>query len=439
MQRINTPDGQFHAGDPTTGALGTIVTQPYMQAVQEEIAGTVESAGITLDPNDNGQLLKAIKAIGSRTAPLADTGTMNAYAAANVVPLTAATLVHGVRQRVTIATTNSGASTYSPDGLPPKPILGLDLIPLEGLELLATQVADLEYAIAPSLNGGNGAWLLLRCAGGALQLPAFSYGVTPEQNDKSNKFATTAWGNGIAAHGQCRLSGASATSIKLSPFNGQNVIIGGTVQQIPAAGVTMSNAGLPATTLRYVYAYMNADAMALEAVTTTHATGANGVEQKLGDASRTLVGMIYTNASGEFASSSDWLGCITYFNRRAVNIGKQIAASFSFTNTTVAEISSTVRSTFLTWADDCVSGGADGELSMNAYAGNASVAITATIDGGNGSGCSYTSVGVGYGQSFSSHNSVSLSEGVHVASIYGNVSGCTGTIYEGAVAWTIRG
>ncbi|WP_175992300.1 gp53-like domain-containing protein [Burkholderia vietnamiensis] len=60
MQRINTPDGQFHAGDPSTGALGTIVTRDFMQSMQEELAGAVEGAGLILDPNNNAQLLAAI-------------------------------------------------------------------------------------------------------------------------------------------------------------------------------------------------------------------------------------------------------------------------------------------------------------------------------------------------------------------------------------------
>ncbi|KDB09524.1 hypothetical protein LIG30_1496, partial [Burkholderia sp. lig30] len=60
MQRINTPDGAFHAGDDSTGALGTIVTSAYMQSMQEEVVGVVEGAGMELDPADNGQLLKAL-------------------------------------------------------------------------------------------------------------------------------------------------------------------------------------------------------------------------------------------------------------------------------------------------------------------------------------------------------------------------------------------
>lgn len=192
MQRINTPDGQFHAGDPSTGALGTIVTRDFMQSIQEELAGFVEGAGIQLDPASNAQLAKALSARLVANSPLADTGAVNAYAAANAVPLTAQTLIHGVRQRVKIATSNSGASTYSPDGLPPKPIVGLNLTALGGLELLAGQVAELEYVVAAAVNGGSGAWLLLRCGGGKAQLAAGSYGVTAPQFDYSTKMATTA-------------------------------------------------------------------------------------------------------------------------------------------------------------------------------------------------------------------------------------------------------
>jgi hypothetical protein len=93
---------------------------------------------------------------------------------------------------------------------------------------------------------------------GALQLFGGDTGVTPAQNDNSTKLATTAWGNGIAAHGQCRLGATTSTSLTLNQYNGCNIIINGTVQQIPAVGVTISNAGLVAQAVYYVYAFMNA-------------------------------------------------------------------------------------------------------------------------------------------------------------------------------------
>lgn len=65
MRRINTPDGNWQPGDPSTGIKGTIVTRDYMQSQQEELAAVPESVGIKLDPNDNQQLLKAIRKIFS--------------------------------------------------------------------------------------------------------------------------------------------------------------------------------------------------------------------------------------------------------------------------------------------------------------------------------------------------------------------------------------
>lgn len=251
MQRINTPDGQFHAGDPSSGVLGTIVTRDYMQSLQEEIAGAVESVGLVLDPNDNGQLVKAIKAIMLRTAPVADTGAVNAYAATNIVPLKAATLVHGVRQRITIGTTNTGASTYAPDGLPAKPIVGMNLKPLQGLELLATQVAELEYVVAASVNSGSGAWLLLRCGGSAQQLGAGTYGVTAPQFDTTQKVATMSALQ--RALGNMQGSRGIAGSASLSASDAGNFIVwdGNGTLTLPNA------ASLPAGSVIAVFKYQS--------------------------------------------------------------------------------------------------------------------------------------------------------------------------------------
>ncbi|WP_246189986.1 phage tail protein, partial [Pandoraea captiosa] len=73
MRRINTEDGRYHAGDPSKGTKGTIVTMDAMNALQEEIAGFIESAGLELDATDDGQLLKALLLI------LKNLRTVNAY------------------------------------------------------------------------------------------------------------------------------------------------------------------------------------------------------------------------------------------------------------------------------------------------------------------------------------------------------------------------
>lgn len=61
--------GYYTDGDPTSGAPATIVRADHLNAMQEEIAGVIEAAGIVLDKTKRDQLLKAIKAIGSYDVP----------------------------------------------------------------------------------------------------------------------------------------------------------------------------------------------------------------------------------------------------------------------------------------------------------------------------------------------------------------------------------
>lgn len=63
------PGQSFVEGDPLSGVPATQVTGRWETAVQEEIAGVVESTGQALDVNNNAQLLAAINLI-ARGAPL---------------------------------------------------------------------------------------------------------------------------------------------------------------------------------------------------------------------------------------------------------------------------------------------------------------------------------------------------------------------------------
>ncbi|KIP18870.1 pectate lyase superfamily protein [Burkholderia sp. MSHR3999] len=169
MQRIDSLDGRFHDGDPTKGLLGTFVMAAWLNALQEEVASVVESTGVALDPTRYTQLRDAIHALNVRRSILTDSGVKNAYAASNPTPLTADTLVHGVRQLVQIENGNDGPSTYAPDGLPPKPIYSMNHLLLQGGELVSPGVADLTYIVHAAFNQGNGAWLLDDCSGGGRQ------------------------------------------------------------------------------------------------------------------------------------------------------------------------------------------------------------------------------------------------------------------------------
>ena len=74
--------------DPGMGIPGTTFTSDFQNAIQEEIAGVVEGAGITLSKPDNGQLLAAILALGGALENKALNGLFEIWGP-SVVPLAA--------------------------------------------------------------------------------------------------------------------------------------------------------------------------------------------------------------------------------------------------------------------------------------------------------------------------------------------------------------
>lgn len=67
MQKIGnitataTSDGQFTNGSVASGVSPTILDAAWFNTIQNEIVNTIQSAGIALDPKDDGQLVKAVK------------------------------------------------------------------------------------------------------------------------------------------------------------------------------------------------------------------------------------------------------------------------------------------------------------------------------------------------------------------------------------------
>jgi hypothetical protein len=79
MQDIDSSDGIFHDGDPSTNTAGTRVKAAWLNAVQAELAGIVTGNGGTLDPNNNGQVLAILQ---QYFAPWALEAAAVAYASA---------------------------------------------------------------------------------------------------------------------------------------------------------------------------------------------------------------------------------------------------------------------------------------------------------------------------------------------------------------------
>lgn len=63
MQRITEVGGLFIGGNPATNTKGTVLTAAWANAVQEEIARTIEIAGISLSGGSNEQLSAAVSAM----------------------------------------------------------------------------------------------------------------------------------------------------------------------------------------------------------------------------------------------------------------------------------------------------------------------------------------------------------------------------------------
>jgi hypothetical protein len=66
MQLINSPDNQFHDGDPFNGVQGTPVTAAFLNSIQAELANVILGEQIALDPNDNTQLRAALISLIAR-------------------------------------------------------------------------------------------------------------------------------------------------------------------------------------------------------------------------------------------------------------------------------------------------------------------------------------------------------------------------------------
>lgn len=233
-------------------------------------------------------------------------------------------------------------------------------------------------------------------------------------------------------HGQCRLSVASTTSLKLSPYNGNFLIINGVPWQVPAAGVTVTNGGLAASTLYYVYALISGGALALEVVATTHATGTNGVEQKSGDATRTLVGMVYTNGSTQFVDSTTSRTCLSWFNRESKAF-QSTAGGNNTSSTSFTTISAVFN--FLAWADEAFFGYVCG------YSNNTSTTFNSAslaIDGGLVGQTASANMAASTNVPFSSQYSAFLSEGLHTESLQAAVGAGTGQ-FQFALGGIVRG
>jgi hypothetical protein len=218
-----------------------------------------------------------------------------------------------------------------------------------------------------------------------------------------------------------QLQYVSTTSLLLAPAAGGQLWINGINYAVPAS-CNLASSAFSATTLGYVYAYMSGSTMTLEASATGYTLASNGIPQKTGDATRTLVGMAYPDGSTHFNDSVTKRNVASYFNRTNKSVQGPTTGVTTITSGAFIEINTAARVEALTWLTDAVTPILFGAAIFSTIA---DVAIA--VVGIDGSGIGYgessqvtatvTQIGVG------ANYSANLADGHHLFSPFGASNG----------------
>ncbi|WP_053221293.1 hypothetical protein [Pseudomonas weihenstephanensis] len=144
---------------PDSGYVGLfVVTVSYGQTTITS-GNITKYAGAPLLPSG---VLQSIQ--GGNTTYALDTGAVNACAATFFPAITA--LVDGLMLRFKAANSNTGATTFSPNGISAAPIVGGNHSALQGGEIAATGDVWVQW----NSSIGAGSWVLIESSGGGLQV-----------------------------------------------------------------------------------------------------------------------------------------------------------------------------------------------------------------------------------------------------------------------------
>jgi len=162
--------------------------------------------------------------------------------------------------------------------------------------------------------------------------------------------------NGYQLPNSGRLTFVSATQLAFKPYNGDRIKINGTIYAIPSGGIAgLTNGGLSANTTYYVYAFNSSGTITGEFSATAHvmsATAGNvGIEVKSGDDTRSLIGLIRTNASSQFVNGSKQRFVVSWLNRMPLTLWGGNTSAAVTTSTTHVELTTAARTEFVTWGD----------------------------------------------------------------------------------------
>jgi hypothetical protein len=238
---------------------------------------------------------------------------------------------------------------------------------------------------------------------------------------------------------QGRLQVDSTTQVSLQRYQGALIPIkkSGIWQNstIPSSGPTLANTGLTAATLYYIYAFDSSGTLTLEASTTTHAVDSDsGVEIKSGDATRTLVGMVYMGAGtpGTFVDSVTSRTCVNWANRQRLDMLNAFSTNRTTTSVTWTEINAEIELTFLAWASEAIHLAITGTASngSNGQATGTAITIDSTSSPLVTSAHTQQAAAAGQRGAIALTYLGRVNEGKHFATLLGQVSGGTATWYS---------
>lgn len=165
-----------------------------------------------------------------------------------------------------------------------------------------------------------------------------------------------------------RLAWVSATTLSYKPQLGNLLRINGQNYVIPVAGIAglsstgafvngTGGASLAANTDYWVYAFVNSGVVTADfrtaATHTPSATPGNeGVEILTGNDTRTLIGLIHTNASAQFADSVTQRFVLSWFNRKRRHMLNTFTVARTTTSASQIEVNTEIRCEFMLWNDD---------------------------------------------------------------------------------------
>lgn len=160
----------------------------------------------------------------------------------------------------------------------------------------------------------------------------------------------------ITQSASCRLDLDSGSgNLVLSRFNGVTIPINGINEIIPGATVTLAPTGLTPDTIYYIYAYMSGANMLLEASTTGHTKSTiTGVEIKIADATRTLVGMVRPVTGPIFADSLEQRFVVSWYNTKPAAMSANLSSDVVIAGTypvVPVPLSTEVTVEFIAFAD----------------------------------------------------------------------------------------